>query len=285
MALTDPYHLYKLLKRRPWMGNSSNFLLSKWYLDCVDENGRAFLAYSARLNWNGLSLNYSSFLEHQEGGGLQTKTSFRKHPPPEVKERWVTWSSPRLGVKGKWEALSSPIECTLLQSEQGIVKWLCQQPKTKTSIQIEGRPPLMGLGYTEHLFLTIKPWNLPIDELRWGRFVSLTDSLVWIDWQGPMEKTLVFHNGVQIENVHVSDQQIVLDGGRITLVLEDRHVLRQGPILSTALNMIPGIKKVFPHRILQTYECKWRSRGLLRNDQLLVSTGWAIHEVVRLGGS
>ena len=41
-----------------------------------------------------------------------------------------------------------------------------------------------GTGYAERLELSIRPWRLPIRELRWGRFVSEGASMAWIDWQG-----------------------------------------------------------------------------------------------------
>jgi hypothetical protein len=44
--------------------------------------------------------------------------------------------------------------------------------------------------------------------------------------------------------------------------------------------MIPGVEKLFPSRILNVEECKWLGRGeLLRGNS--VTSGWAIHEVVR----
>lgn len=50
----------------------SSFLLSKWYLDCVADDGGVFLGYAAKLSWKGLSLNYASVL--QSGPGQETKT-------------------------------------------------------------------------------------------------------------------------------------------------------------------------------------------------------------------
>ena len=62
---------------------------------------------------------------------------------------------------------------------------------------------------------------------------------------------------------------------------EDRQVLREGPLLRTALSNLPGIQTLLPLRSLHTYECKWLSRGRLKEDGSESGRGWTIHEVVR----
>jgi hypothetical protein len=67
----------------------------------------------------------------------------------------------------------------------------------------------------------------------------------------------------------------------MSVSLFENSVLREGALVKTALSMIPGINKLFPLRILQARECKWLSRGLLKQPDAEESRGWAIHEVVR----
>ncbi|HYF95417.1 MAG TPA: hypothetical protein VD969_24665 [Symbiobacteriaceae bacterium] len=40
----------------------SGFHLSKWYLDCVAEDGSALIGYRARLRWRSLALEYAAAL-------------------------------------------------------------------------------------------------------------------------------------------------------------------------------------------------------------------------------
>jgi hypothetical protein len=91
----------------------------------------------------------------------------------------------------------------------------------------------------------------------------------------------VFHNDVQVEGALVTDNEVIFDDGRLSLALEEKLVLREGPLIKTALSMLPGIRGIAPIRSLNTYECKWRSRGFLKKQQMPVSPGWAIHEIVR----
>ena len=65
-----------------------------------------------------------------------------------------------------------------------------------------------GLGYAERLVLTIPPWKLPIETLRWGRFLSPSDWIVWIDWQGEHPQTIVYRNGARVAVDELGDEQI-----------------------------------------------------------------------------
>ncbi len=127
--------------------------------------------------------------------------------------------------------------------------------------------------------MTIPPWQLPFDELRWGRFLSAEDALVWIDWRGAHSLNLTFHNGDCVEHAALTDDELV--AGELSLALDRGTVLREGALVETALNTIPGIQKLFPFRILRVHERKWLSRGVLRKPGAEPSAGWAIHEVVR----
>src|SRR5687768_5478861 len=111
--------------------------------------------------------------------------------------------------------------------------------------------------------MALPPWRLPIDELRWGRVLSGEPSLVGVGLPGSAPLTLVFRDGVQLDDAVVSDFSVAWDGGTTALGFEESQVLREGPLLETALAEIPGIRSLFPVRILQTFECKWRSRGVL----------------------
>jgi hypothetical protein len=177
--------------------------------------------------------------------------------------------------------MSKPIQRQLYDSPKGTVTWSCVHPRSKTDISLGPKEHIAGLGYAELLELTIKPWQLPIAELRWGRFLSESDVLVWIEWRGAAPLSVVFLNGKQLQNASISDEQIEIDGGRTVLTLTERTELRKGDLISTALSAIPGIAKIVPARMLHTYECKWRSRGVLSTNGSLCSSGWAIHEIVR----
>ncbi len=64
-------------------------------------------------------------------------------------------------------------------SDAGTVEWHCLMPRARVRIGKRS-----GLRYAEHLNITVAPWKLPIRTLRWGRFATPSDWIVWIDWQG-----------------------------------------------------------------------------------------------------
>jgi len=259
----------------------SPFLLSKWYLDGVSDEGDVFIGYAATLRWRALVIHYSSILQRQHNETTRVSTSLQKWSAPAVEGTSVHWSSRPLGVDGIWNAAAQPIELTLFESDAGSIEWRCVQPRARCQISFGADHRLSGLGYVEHLTMSIPPWRLPIDELRWGRFLSNSDALVWIDWRGVRSVTVAFRNGDHIENPLITDREVRLDGGRMGLRLEESQVLREGPLVRTALSVIPGIQKLLPIRTLRTYECKWLSRASLEEQGAQLCRGWAIHEIVR----
>jgi hypothetical protein len=263
------------LKNRP------DFLLSKWYLDCVSDTGDVLIGYVAQLRWRSLIIHSSSLLLQPNGEPTEVKTSLHKISVPAISERSIYWKAPRLGLEGNWQATAAPLRQTLLGSELGCIEWHCLQPSSRAAIRLGQAPCIEGLGYVEHILISIPPWRLPIDELRWGRFLSETDALVWIDWRGSHPLTLVFHNGFQYEDLQVTDWGITGDSNRPTLTFSERQILREGQLIKTALSVVPGINKLLPLAGLQTCECKWRSRGVLSDQETVRGSGWAIHEVVR----
>src|SRR5262249_41246921 len=137
----------------------------------------------------------------------------------------------------------------------------------------------VGLGYAEHLTMTIPPWQLPIENLRWGRFISASDWAVWIDWQGEFSRRIVYLNGKKVSTLALEDEQVKFEDGAL-LAMDRSLVIRDGPLGTTALSGIPGLNKTFPARILQVNECKWRSRGRLQLPDGATVEGWVIHERV-----
>jgi hypothetical protein len=256
----------------------NGFLLSKWYLDCVTDEGSAFIGYAASLSWRGLSLNYSSLLLHRSSEGATTKTALQGFSAPEVTGTLVRWSSPRLGVAGTWEADARAFRRRLFESAEGGIEWECLQPRARAEVSVGGLR-LEGLGYAERLKVTLPPWRLPFEELRWGRFLSDVDALVWVNWRGAHALDLVLHNGVCVRGAPLADHE--LSAGRARLALGESALLREGSLGETALSGVPGARRFFPLRILRTRECKWLSRGVLTKPDAEESAGWAIHEVVR----
>ena len=252
----------------------AGFHLSKWYLDCVTDSGNASIAYVGDLRWGPVHLHYSSLLR-SVGTEVSQENSLRQPSLPVLLDRQVSWNSRHFDFSAVWHARSDEIRETVFANGEGSVEWHCLMPRAQVRIGND-----FGLGYVEHLTMTIPPWKIPIQHLRWGRFCSPSDWAVWIDWQGEYSKRIVYMNGNAVSTPTVDDAQISsADGSRLTMDLS--LALRNGPLGTTALSSIPGVSKTFPARLLQVNECKWRSRATLECPGRAPVQGWAIHEIVR----
>jgi hypothetical protein len=250
-----------------------SFKLSKWYLDCLTDAGDACIAYTGTVQRGMVRIHYSSLLE-STGSRVTVKHSLRNHNPPSVQGASLCWSSDSLGVGGEWQSNALPLRETVFSSPEGSIDWHCLMPQALARFRDR-----RGLGYVEHLTMTIAPWKLPIDTLLWGRFTSASDSVVWIDWQSESPRRLVFVNGKAASALKLGDDCIELADGSL-LTMDRSLVLREGPLGTTALSGIPGIRKTFPARLLEVNECKWRSRACWQAPGKPPVEGWAIHERV-----
>ena len=257
----------------------NSFLLTKWYLDCVAENGDAVILYVANLRWNAVALHYGSVLTVL-GGKVGSVSSLRPGSLPEAESGKITVSLPHLDVEGTWKALRSPISKTFLESEQGAVEWRCLQPMSQVEVILRGTTRLSGFGYAECLTLSILPWKLPLHELHWGRFLSEQDAIVWVDWRGPHNSRVVVHNGEECRVQSLTESEIVFADSAPRLQLDHGLVLRRGRLQDTVFSGVARLAKLLPRTMLAVDECKWRSRGVLHTPEGQLS-GWAIHEIVK----
>jgi len=251
----------------------ASFRLSKWYLDCVSERGETAIVYTGALGWGNVRLHYSSVLETL-GERVETRHTLREQNEPAAQDGWVRWRSEALAVDGEWAADSEPVRETVFESVEGSIEWECVMPRAKARVGA-----LAGFGYVERLSVTIPPWKLPIETLRWGRFTSTSRVVVWIDWVGDDDRRIVYVDGQAARAVKIADDRIeFVDGSR--LMMDQSLLLRDGPLGTTALAAIPGLRSTYPARLLQVKETKWRSCACLEQQGGQAVEGWAIHEIV-----
>ncbi len=261
--------------------NGTDFILAKWYMDCIDNDGNLFIGYSAVLKWKKFKLNYANILLCDRRGKITSQTTIKKLAPPIFSDDSFFWFPVRLKVKGNWTGLQPPIKKTMLNSASGSIHWTCCLPKANGKISLPGKKNIIGLGYTEKLEMTVKPWQLPFNHLKWGRFLSSDYSIIWVNWSGESGLNLLYYNGRQIKDGVITDDVIDINNRDLLITFSNKVVLREGTLVSTALSNIPGLKSIFPKNILNTYEKKWRSIGILKKGNKIIAKGWVIHEVVR----
>ena len=254
--------------------------LSKWYLDCVSEAGDVAIGYNAWVQAVRLPVRYEG-LVHRSSGWQPKSTHSLRPSSISVSGNELKWGAPGLGVRGVWRRASNEIRTTLYQCPEGAVEWQCLMPKAVAEIELPGAA-FGGLGYVERLRISFSPWRVPIRLLRWGRFLSSRNVLVWIDWQGGFSTRFAYLNGqrVRVEPGSIENDHLSLpDGLRATF--ERTAVLRDASLGATFLEALPVLERVAPARFLLAQESKWLSRTTLEVPGEAKDEGWTIHEEVR----
>jgi hypothetical protein len=255
------------------------FFLSKWYLDAVGETGEVFIGYRAALRWRQLAVSYASVLT-ADAGGVRSAQTLRPGREPGFFEGALAWAEPELDVAATWRGVAPAISRTLYESPEGAVVWNCVLPSADAESTC-GNNVLHGLGYAERLSMTLPPWRLPLDTLRWGRFLARERSVVWIDWESREGRRVwVFVDGEEARGARISDEEIFFEGGRLRLPAELRLALRSGS-LDRLLGNLP-LPRRLPVSAFAIHETKWRTRGVFECLGAPPVEGWAIHEVVKV---
>jgi hypothetical protein len=203
----------------------------------------------------------------------------RSGKEPDFFEGALAWAEPKLDVSARWRGAAPPVSRTLYESPDGAVVWNCVLPSAECELARSGGL-VRGLGYAEHLSMTVPPWRLPIDTLRWGRFLSPERSVVWIDWERESaRRTWVFANGAEVRG-EASEEDVFFEGGRVRLPRRDRLLLRDGPLSHLLRNLRLPRSHFLP--ALAIRETKWLTRGVFECAGAPPVEGWVIHEVVRM---
>jgi len=265
-----------LFKR--FSNNISDFRLRKLYLDCIDDSGNCFIVYWAEIRTRLISVVYSGLIFSDHKGSTIQGSSFIKIPCPAVKD-FLSVNYKPLGIKGSWERCSEPLASTLLSyPENREVNWNCHHPKALAEINFRD-VTYKGYGYGETLTLTIKPWDLPMNELRWGRFLSDAFSIVWVYWSGSYSINKIFCNGTEFNDLIFEAQGIRFDKEYYTLIFENVQVIRDGRI-SDSLPATPLLRIISKSKILTSVETKYKAKSTLSANSVSVASGWSLYETV-----
>jgi len=257
----------------------SSFRLTKWYLDCVSEHGDLVIGYSALLQLGLLKFPLAGRLCRIDGRIESSASLTWRWFQPQQETGSLIWNCPKLDIQGVWKPLAAPVRRVLVQDSTGSVMWDCVQPSADVAVRLGDDCEIRGLGYVERMEMTVPPWQLGIRTLQWGRFVSQSESVIWIVWVGERPLSIVFHNGVEVPNGCVEQDQIVL-GQDCQLTMHEPQVLRQGVVNNTVLSSIPLVRAVLPKWLRSIDEHKWLCRGQLELADGTLSHGWVIHERV-----
>ncbi|MEP6260359.1 MAG: hypothetical protein ABJ092_02190 [Gillisia sp.] len=262
---------------------SSGLHLNKWFLDFVGDNGETMIFYAAKLSWKGFAVHYASWIHYDPEKGVKEKSHFRNVKFPEKKDEVITWNDDEFKISGKWESGAGPISARLYESDPGYLDWHCFQPSSRVYLKIKDRI-IEGKGYVEQLILTAPPWHIPMNDLRWGRFHSLQDTMVWIELRKENKQQWVWLNGERMTNCIIEDDQISSAEENFLLKL-DRGVELESEnklyrVMHNLLHYLPGFNKLIPAKFLMAFNYKWLSKAEFHLKEVPTSYGIAIHEWV-----
>jgi hypothetical protein len=258
---------------------SKYFKLEKLYLDCLDDSGNCFIVYRAELQIFFIKIHYSDLIFSDSADIITEKSTLKKTCKP-CSDELLTLDNDILHLTGVWKRLDNPLPpfCFNDGNNSDLV-WNCHHPKALTEITFNGNH-FRGYGYAETLVLTIKPRNLPIEELRWGHFLSEGYTILWISWKGAHPVNKLFCNGIEYNDSTFEEERLIFGRGTYMLLFNEISIIRKGK-LSNLLSRIPWMKILFSIHILNSLENKYKARSVLILNQEISSTGWALYEFVK----
>lgn len=256
-----------------------DFRLRKWYLDCVSDDGVAFIGYAGRVRLGLLPLSYQATLLTDATGRTTQDFSLLPAALPARAERGVAWRNRRLSVSGVWAPVSAATPRVLLDEDGLRVTWRCHVPSGPVRLAYRGREHA-GSGYAEELTLSGPPGRLPIEELHWGRFASGEHHLVWIEWRGPRPLRLILASGRFLSEGRIDERGVECETARLTL--GESRPIRADAVADSLFGRWRSLTRLLPEGVGGWREEKWVSRARLETTAGEITSGWAIHERVRM---
>jgi hypothetical protein len=255
------------------------FRLRKWYLDLVTPRGDAFIGYAARAQILGVPLHHNAVLLAPAGAPTAEFRTPRSDPVATGDS--FLWSAPCLRACAFWRREAPPLRLSLLDSPAGSIHWHCHLPNATAQASILNTSYL-GRGYIEELSMTLPPWKFPFATLRWGRFLTRSTSIIWIDWRDGLDRTWVFHNGALDLHARVTDDAILHSHARLDFSRDSRRVLRDAPLARTAFPHLPALARLLPNNLSRARESKFLAPATFHAPTATPSTeeGYALFEVV-----
>jgi hypothetical protein len=252
--------------------------IEKLYLDCIDDSGNCFIIYRAELDLSFLRLHYSGFIFSDTKGEAYERSSIKKSDKPVIDDS-ILLDLKTFIIEGRWKRSDTPFKISLYKDpESKELIWDCHHPRAMAEIKCNGNT-YKGLGYAETLSLPMKPWELPIDELRWGRFLSDSYTVIWIRWKGKVPVNRIFLNGIEKNDAIFHDENISFGEGVYKLEFSDIAIIRKGRLLNL-FTRFSFLKILFDRRILNTMEIKYKAKTIFSKHSSSLSEGWSLFEIV-----
>jgi len=254
--------------------------LTKWYMDFVSDDGRAWLGYAARLHYRGISLGYSALLNGSIDQPFEQRYCL-KAQLPQWRQNQLHWQAAAFDCEARWfccdSVTAAPV--SLWESTAGTASWHNLLPRARVEMTHRGSRT-GGTGYAECLTLTVPPWKLPLRRLRWGRFVAVRLSLVWIEWhlRDGGRRCWLFEEGRACDGGVVDEQGIKWPHGRLRIA--PGSPIRRGRLRKMAFAETPLLRALLPRRVKDIDEYKRFAPASVELHTGEIHQGWVIDETV-----
>jgi hypothetical protein len=226
-----------------------------------------------------LKIIYSGLI-YCNSEGLTIEKSTLKRTSKPLTNGTVRFNNKFLNIAITMIGNNDPIIRSLYRdSENNELIWNCHHPKALAEICYNGNI-YNGLGYAETLFSRINPVNLPIDELRWGRFLSDSYTLIWINWKDKYPLNIIFFNGIEYNDAIFENDNLVFGNGDYKLKFSEIQAIRNGR-LSGLFSKMRILKILFNSNLLNSIEVKYKAKTILSHNSLILSNGWSLFEIVK----
>jgi hypothetical protein len=260
-------------------GKPTYFRIEKLYLDCIDDVGNCFIIYRVKIKLSLFKVFYSGMIFQESNGDTIEISSYKKTSEPIISELLVFYNH-YLGTRGTWKRTVNTLPPFIFKDERNHeLIWNCHHPGALAELTYEDQT-FRGFGYAETLTTTIKPWNLPIDELLWGRFLSEYYTITWVIWKGKHHLNKLFINGKEYTDPVFEPDRIKFGNGDYELVFNKISVIKKEK-LSYLFSEMPWIRLFIKRGFSDSVENKFKAKSTLHSNSNVTATGWSLYEVVQ----
>ncbi len=251
--------------------------LDKYYFDGISEDGRVFIAYSAKLSIGKIKIPYSSIIYHFNGKTIEhhhfTKDRVLQN------NNAVHWINNKLNINGKWHLKGNPITASFYEDNAGkdYIKWHVLSGLSKAELRLQNKSYHLS-GYLEKISVSMPMLKLPIKRLLWGRWINhdRTRYIVWIIWEdehGNSIENRVWDNGTEYSASSYSMKEIAFENK--VLEIEQISAIRTAEVADSVIDKKKILQKFLPKTFKHIMEHKYYAHGRIDND-----SGTIIYEEV-----
>jgi hypothetical protein len=234
--------------------------------------------YWAKVKFCLLRIIYSGLVFSDADGQTVEMSTLRKTIKPVINGTInFNYKFQKTGISLK--RIDDPITRSLYkESEDNELIWNCHHPKALAVINYKGSI-YRGLGYAETLLCPMNPLELPMGELRWGRFLSESHTVIWINWKDEHPLNKIFMNSTEYNDAEFDSETISFNNGKNKLTFSEVQPIRNSK-LSGLFSKMKFLKIFFNRRLLDSLEIKYKAKTILSENSLFLSDGWSLFETV-----